>query len=991
MKTTMRNSIVLAVCLLPSILLNSQTWGWAKDIPSTSNMEGRGIATDNYRNNFVVTNYTGTATYGSTNLVSAGNWDIALSKMDEDGNYIWSIPVCAGSGEDHGTAVACDPAGTEIYVTGYYSGTATFGSTVLTSAGSTDIFIAKYNNAGTLQWAISAGGTGYEESVDIAWAKTTGMGRESFVYITGIFTGTATFGSTPITSPTGQSVFVARYNDGAAFGWVRQGYATYNSVYSSAITADLNNNVYITGKFYSTVNFGSLSLNKTDYDQYVLKYNSSGTEQWIRQGGGSNIDGGKDLRTDVSGNIYVCGEYQTGPATYGSFSLTSTGGMDISIVKYNSSGTEQWATKAASSDDDHAYGLVLDVMGNIFIAGTFEGPNLFMGSVTIVSDATIDGFVSRMNSSGTFDMGISPAASPTYSTILPDDISTSSFGHVFLAGDFNYGLTFGSSTITTTGPREAFVAKLKPGEWPFTDGTSLADEMQNMDTDASGNVYMTGTRGYGAFTSKVNTSGTSVWYNTINASGVGTPYITSEAVISDASGNAYIAGEYTQNVTIGSTALPHAGTWNAIYMAKYSSAGSVQWAVQIGDGLTGNVFVRDLAIDASGNLYATGGFYGNPQFGTGGSAVTLFNSGSNMDVFLAKYDNTGTLLWAVSAVTGSSLEEGYGVALSGSNIFVCGKFGGTANFGSGSVSAVASGTTDMFVAKYNSSGGGLAVVTGGSSVGGDEPMYDIAASGSTIYAVGTYQLSITFGGHSLSSSGGYDGMLAKINATTMGVTWVREVKNSGVAQCRGVDANASSVYIIGHFSGTGTFGDGTPVYMTSAGGDDVFIEKFDANGNYKWVKQIGGISNELGVGAGVDGNDHSYIGGNFQTSININGTNYSSAGSYDYFAQKFAFDDGTFARLAHQEPAGDAVQQSGSQVKVYPNPFSQFTTLEVSPARKGSYSLVLFDITGRVVRMQEGEFGSPIVIERGELEAGIYTWQLSGTDSGTDSGKFIIQ
>ncbi len=982
MKKKFKHLVVVAATL-SCFSAGAQSWSWAKDIPATSFVETKGIATDNYRNNYLVSNFVGTGTFGSTTLVSTGgSYDVALSKMDESGNYVWTASVIAGTGFDQGTAVICDPLGSDIYVTGQFYGTATFGgTTVLTSAGNADIFIAKFNSSGALVWAVQAGGTSFDECYDIAWAKCNGC-KGSSVYITGMFTGTGTFGTNTIISPVSSSMFTAAYSGNTgANNWVRQASSTTNSVYSRAITADAANNVYVTGMFYSTATFGGFVLAATSNDQFAMKYNSSGTEQWVKQGGGTSTDQGCDLRADASGNLYVAGEYASGTSTYGLLSVTGMGGSDIVVVKYNSSGTEQWATKAGGTWNDNVTGLALDITDNLWITGYFSSSIANFGAIALTQDASQDPFVARLTNAGVFNKAVSPSGTPSYAVGYPDDITVSSIGHVFIAGSFQYGLVFGPTTISTGGAQHGFAAKLKPADWPVVEGTY--DMINNSDVDAAGNVYICGENAfnYSAFIKKINASGSPQWIN------YGSPGLNSDvkakAVTCDASGNVYGAGQYFGTATFGATALA-AGTANqAGFLVKYNSSGVLQWAIRAANALNGHVYINDITTDASGNVYMTGEYAGNVTFGTGAGAITLFNlSVTYGDVFIAKFDNAGNILMASTACYGSGQDEGLGIALVGSDIFLSGTFNSGATFSTITVFAI--GGNDMFVAKYNSSGVCQAVMAGGAT--GADYMFDLVAAGGNIYAVGAYSGPGTgsFGGTSITSSGSWDGLLVKINPASMTMTWMREVKNTSDALGKRVDASATGVYITGYFNGSGTFGDGTTVVgLTSAGNNDVFVEKFDNAGTYQWVKQIGGANSDIATGLGIDALGHAYAAGNFVTSTVIDGTNYYGS----YFIEKCAFDDGTFARLAAEETEAPPAEN----VTVYPNPFSDYTVFDIPADYEGNYTLALYDVSGREAIRQSGTLGGQLLLRKEGLAPGLYTYILFFDRETPATGKLVVE
>ncbi|HBE35201.1 MAG TPA: hypothetical protein DD990_28875, partial [Cyanobacteria bacterium UBA11368] len=119
-------------------------------------------------------------------MTSNGNYDIFVAKRGSDGSVAWAKNL-GGSSFEVGSSIATDSSG-NTYTIGRFSGTATFGSTTLTSNGSEDIFVAKLGSDGSVAWAKSFGGSGGDFGNSIA---TDSSGN---LYTTGDFTDTATFG-----------------------------------------------------------------------------------------------------------------------------------------------------------------------------------------------------------------------------------------------------------------------------------------------------------------------------------------------------------------------------------------------------------------------------------------------------------------------------------------------------------------------------------------------------------------------------------------------------------------------------------------------------------------------------------------------------------------------------------------------------------------------------------------------------------------------------
>ncbi|MEZ4902448.1 MAG: SBBP repeat-containing protein [Spirosomataceae bacterium] len=158
-----------------------------------------------------------------------------------------------GASFDVGYGIAVDGSG-NIYLTGSYQDTATFGSTkVLTSVGSYDVFIAQYSSSGLIQWVRSVGGASFDSGYSIA------VDGSSNVYVTGSYQGTATFGSTILTSVGSEDVFVAQYNSSGSIQWVKSGGGTISDI-GKDIAVDELGNVYVTGSYYGAAFFGETTL-----------------------------------------------------------------------------------------------------------------------------------------------------------------------------------------------------------------------------------------------------------------------------------------------------------------------------------------------------------------------------------------------------------------------------------------------------------------------------------------------------------------------------------------------------------------------------------------------------------------------------------------------------------------------------------------------------------------------------------------------------------
>ncbi len=157
----------------------------------------------------------------------------------------------------------------------------------------------------------------------------------------------------------------------------------------------------------------------------------------------------------------------------------------------------------------------------------------------------------------------------------------------------------------------------------------------------------------------------------------------------DGSGDSYVTGFFRESATFGAGEANET-TFNSfgeedIFVAKYNRRGKLLWAKQAGSSASGGVGVleggRGIAVDGSGDSYVTGLFFESATFGAGEANETTLNSSGREDIFVAKYNRRGKLLWAKQA-GGSTNDIGEGIAVDGSgDSYVTGFFRNSATFG----------------------------------------------------------------------------------------------------------------------------------------------------------------------------------------------------------------------------------------------------------------------------------------------------------------------
>ena len=430
------------------------------------------------------------------------------------------------------------------------------------------------------------------------------------------------------------------------------------------------------------------------------------TPQWewaINAGGIGTDEAGEGISVDENGNSYVAGYFME-TATFGATTLTSSGSYDIFVAKTDANGNWQWAKQAGGTDFDMGYAIGIDANGNSYVIGHFSGTAYF-GADSLTSSGSDDIFVAKIDADGNWQWAKRAGG---IESDYGHGISVDENGNSYVTGDFQETADFGTFTLTSSGYKDVFVAKL----------------------DADGN-----------------------WQWVKQASGISGDYC--YAISVDESGNSYVTGGFQDTLTVGMTTLiTHYAP--DIFVAKLDANGNWLWAKQAGDDSYFPDFGYGISVDANGNAYVTGYFMASATFGP----FALTSSGNyDNDVFVVKLDTDGNWQWAKNA-GGNSYDEGKGIIVDeNGNSYFTGLFSGTATFGPTTLTC--SGVIDIFVAKMDTDGNcQWAKQAGG--IGNDQGNgISIDANGNS-YVTGKFRETATFGATSLTSSGNDDIFVAKL-------------------------------------------------------------------------------------------------------------------------------------------------------------------------------------------------------------------------------------
>lgn len=414
---------------------------------------------------------------------------------------------------------------------------------------------------------------------------------------------------------------------------------------------------------------------------------------------------------DDSGNVYVAGNL-IGPASFdfgnGVEPKAASNGYDGMLIKYDRSGTAQWAKIVEAGTTRTGFNAIaVDTSGDIYVAGDVygsPGPVDFGNGVTITTSVEgMSAVLVKYDSSG--------RAQWAQTADGPDDSSFNSLaidskGNVYVAAgvdgtgtyDFGHGVTAKGAAKAVDGftnmPATAVLLKYDPSgaaQWAVVVSGSPASGFTSVAVDSSDNLYaaggvagpdvydfgngvtvtgsnvkagggpFTGEAGGDSFLVKYDASGMAQWARTSGGAGF-------SSIAVDSSGSAFVVGSigsgtYNLGHGVSVTASVKNGSFTGtagpgfVLTAKYDASGTPQWARTVNPGGSSS-YLNCVAVDSSGNAYVGGAVHstGNYDFGDG-VVIKTGTEGMGYVLALVKYDANGVAQWAQSSTNAGSSED----------------------------------------------------------------------------------------------------------------------------------------------------------------------------------------------------------------------------------------------------------------------------------------------------------------------------------------------
>jgi hypothetical protein len=425
--------------------------------------------------------------------------------------------------------------------------------------------------------------------------RSVAVDAQGNAYVTGYFRQSLTVGATTLRTDS-LDAFLLKYSPQGQVLWARQLGASRQAI-GFHVAVDAVGNSYVTGLFRGTLQLGTLALTSASAgDEFLIKYSPQGTMLWAHQDSDTAprfrfsrplpIQPDHEMRVavDGQGNVYTASRFW-GSTQRGTASFTATGASDALLVKYTPQGEVQWARQGGGAGNDYAADLAIDATGNVVVVGGFTSDARF-GAIALAAWAeplaeNYNLFVLKYDAQGTPLWGQALVSHQLHTYYFANAVGVDATGNAYVLGGFLPSFTIGSTTFS-------------------------------LPSASSGHVFL----------AKYDPQGTVQWAQMAGSAPPNTILVSGGQDLAVApDGTTTLTGMYTQQMSFGAVSLGTPRAINQLYVARYSSQGSVVWAGRAGGGsafptYSGNVNGGyGVATTGTETSYVTGGFGGRADFG----------------------------------------------------------------------------------------------------------------------------------------------------------------------------------------------------------------------------------------------------------------------------------------------------------------------------------------------------------------------------------------
>lgn len=436
--------------LVSSLQAAPPTYEWVAAGGGAKNDKARAVTFDREGNVFLAGETTDDGTFGDQKRTGHGGMDFFLAKVSKEGRMLW-VRSLGGSLVDRGYGVATDEAG-NAYVTGHFQSTdAQVNGQALPNAGDYDIFVAKYDPAGTLLWTRTAGGTGYDYGHGIV------VDSKGDVVVTGAIAGEAKFGDTTVNAggTSRRPVFCAKYDANGTLKWVKASGGQFSGS-GHGLGVDGKDSIYIGGNGSGEGKMDAASWESKTQAGLVLKLTPDGEGVWAAVLPGATSVGFHEITVDTAGRTWCAGMFK-GELNGGPVTTTGDKDSDGVLAHFSPDGKLVWSHVIQGPGTDYCLGVATDHTGRCFVTGEFSATATFVGE-TLTSLGATDIYTAAFDEKGALEWVV------TAGGMKGDNAYSMAWhpsGRLIFSGACVAPATFQGQTMSSPGGAEAYGAVLR--------------------------------------------------------------------------------------------------------------------------------------------------------------------------------------------------------------------------------------------------------------------------------------------------------------------------------------------------------------------------------------------------------------------------------------------------------------------------------------------------------------------------------------------------
>ena len=342
---------------------------WVRQVGGQGTDYAAGVGVDAAGNAYLAGTFGVAAQAGAIRIVDpCSSQGVFMAKLDPNGNFLWATN--AGGGTPSANGVAVDSAGNQYVLGTFWSGLTCGGTSLPGDSGAASTFLTKLDASGQFLWAKRI--FGLQSAVFAGSVVLDGLGG---LYVTGTFDSYACFDAIILHAGSSRAGFLARADVDGNFLWAR---ALGSAARSAA--SDRAANVYVTGEYSGTASFGSvfLSVNGSEgYGTYLVKMTAGGDVVWARSAEHMIGYGLNPLQVDSRDSVYLAGAFYC-ERTYGATTYQSGGGYGSTILtKLDGAGQILWRKHITGPANNSPAALARDDAGNVYLSGQYRSGVLF--------------------------------------------------------------------------------------------------------------------------------------------------------------------------------------------------------------------------------------------------------------------------------------------------------------------------------------------------------------------------------------------------------------------------------------------------------------------------------------------------------------------------------------------------------------------------------------------------------------------------------------